>query len=568
MSVVLIILAYPPSTAWLRWLIFIALVPLIRFLDHAETKKRAFWGLFLFSFLFLGWNIRWFFSVLPADWAGIENPVAGAALVGIIWLLTTIVLSLPMAAVGTLYATIQTKRAQQHITKPLLFLLPSLWILGEYLRAWLFSVFWVGPGTLLGPHWTFGFLGYDLTNFPLLLQSSKLVGVYGAGFLLILANVCAARIIATRGLHIHRRLTFTRFHLVRFSNIAIVCAIVTALLFYGARQLKSDRSPPGEIKKIVLLQTNAYHYAFHDAAAFEQFIRDELNLLRRAAYQKPDIVILPEGSRLTLRFGERTPAILQDIFGTERSIIIVDSARLSQTGPSKERTFIYDTRAGLIGISDKTLTIPGGEYLPTVLTTAARFAGQKKWLDRFAHLRHIIPGEYSPHAALDPRRQPLGIQLCSAVLAPHLWRDPVKNASAQLLVNAASQGLFKGSAFRDQALAWLRFFAASNDRWLAQAANSGYSYIIDNNGQVRARTDTLGLQTIAGIVEYRATKTPYVRFGDWPLIAAIIVLVLTIVSGRPITIKINREIKPNSGGHPHTPPENAGRFEAASDEPC
>ncbi|MDA1337578.1 MAG: hypothetical protein O3C23_02335, partial [bacterium] len=204
-----LILSYPPS--YFRWFIFFAFIPLFIFLDRA-SKKQAFWGSFVFGCIFLGWSISWVFTVLPLDWAGIENRLLGMGIVTGAWLFSTIVLSFFVGIFGSFWS----------ITSPSwrLFTVPALWILLEYMRTFAFGVFSVGSESLLGPHWTFGVLGYALSNFPILLQSAKLFGLYGASFLLVVINLIFFLLIFKR----------KRVHILQAGLLGVV---VVSFIWYG-----------------------------------------------------------------------------------------------------------------------------------------------------------------------------------------------------------------------------------------------------------------------------------------------------------------------------------------------
>lgn len=491
---VFLALSFPPGP--MPWLIFAALLPLFLFLDYSSSKQ-AFWGAWLAGFIFIGWSIQWFFAVLPLTWLGIQNQSAGFALTGLVWLLSAMVLSVFVGIFGWFWHKIPTGWS--------IIIIPSLWIVLEYARAWFFGIFWMGPESLLGPHWTFGSLGYAFANFPVLLQSSKLFGLYGAGFMIFSANVYLYKI------------SRLRFVLKELTAGAILLA---AVLLYGARYQESSAEEPQRQKKVALIQTDfPRHFTMSVEQFFNEIIQPEIALLEEAARRDPDLVVLPEGSGLSLRFEDKTPLILSSIFGQEKRRTIIDSSKLNLGQPSQERIFYYDTVRGLVAIQDKELLIPVGEFLPYLVRIPAS-AVNLTWLREFDGIRGTLRGEKTPVSGLDPRGLDEGTLLCSAILSPSLWRE-LSSDPAKVLINSASQSIFRGNSyFYGQAEAQVRFFAAANDRWFLQAANGGFSYVIDNRGEIRAKTPQLGNTILSGAVEYRDTKPLYVKFGDWPVWAA------------------------------------------------
>lgn len=498
-SSALLIISYPPTYS--RWLIFFALIPLFIFLERV-SKKQAFWGSFVFGFIFLGWTISWIFTVLPLDWVGVENPLLSMGMVAIAWLLSTLVLSFFMGIFGFFWSI--TSSLWRVLT------VPALWILFEYVRAFAFGIFAMGTESLLGPHWTFGVLGYAVSNFPILLQSSKIFGLYGMSFLIVAINLIFFFLIFKR----------KRMHILQ---AGLLGTVMVSLIWYGTFELSLNQGAL-EKKKVALLQTD---FVFGAANPFERERKQRISkeLLRNASQFSPELIVLPESSPIPNEYGKNIPRLFFDVFGKEKSRTIIANQKTVKGSPSPARIFFYDTKKGLIAVKDKKLLIPGGEYLPYLIELPMRFFGLNKQIIQFTSRRARLKGEDVPIAALDSQKRPEGILLCSTVFAPSLWRE-LTLESAQIFVNIASLSLFQRSRLLvGQIESQIKFFAASHDRWFVQAANGGFSYIIDNRGIVREKSDTFGNTVLIGEVEYRQTITPFSRTGDWPVMASFLFLI-------------------------------------------
>jgi len=498
-SSVLLILSYPPSYS--RWLIFFALIPLLIFLEKA-SKKQAFWGSFVFGFIFLGWTMSWIFTVLPLDWAGVENPLLGMSMVAIVWLLSILTLSFFVGMFGFFGS----------VTSPLwrVLTIPSLWILFEYTRAFAFGVFTMGSESLLGPHWTLGALGYALSNFPVFLQFSKLFGLYGMSFLVVVINLAFFFLLFKR----------KRVHILQVGFFGV---IMMSLIWYGTFQFSLNQEVLEE-KKVALVQTD---FIFGTTSSFEQQRKRKISeeLLRNASQFSPELVVLPESSPIPNEYGKNLPRLFSDVFGNEKSQTIIANQKIIKGRPSPARIFFYDTKKGLIAVKDKKLLIPGGEHLPYLIELPMRLFGFDKSIAQFNSRRARLKGENVPIAALDSQKRPEGILLCSTVFAPSLWRE-LTLESTQIFVNIANLSLFQHSPLLiGQIESQIKFFAASHDRWFLQSANGGFSYIIDNKGVVREKSNSFGNTVLIGEVEYRQTITPFSRTGDWPVMAAFLFLV-------------------------------------------
>ncbi len=147
-----------------------------------RTFSRSFLFGWLFLSIYLAYITRWLFAVWPAEWMGLENEPIVLPLIFLIWLL----LSAAMGIIGGIFAILifiaNTKLRSSE--GRLVFVVPCAWIITEYLRAWFFSIFTAGQNALLGPHWTFGHLGYSLDN-KFFLNLAAIFGVYGLSWIVV-----------------------------------------------------------------------------------------------------------------------------------------------------------------------------------------------------------------------------------------------------------------------------------------------------------------------------------------------------------------------------------------------
>ncbi|HSV07272.1 MAG TPA: apolipoprotein N-acyltransferase, partial [Candidatus Binatus sp.] len=110
---------------------------------------------------------------------------------------------------------------------------------------------------------------------------------------------------------------------------------------------------------------------------------------------------------------------------------------------------------------------------------------------------------------------PLGVSICHEILYPELLRDDVR-AGAALLVNVSNDGWVDGGhgTAAPQHLAMATFRAVETHRYLARAATTGISAIIDPYGRVLAQLGTGKAGVVVAPVAGRTELTPYVRLGD------------------------------------------------------
>jgi apolipoprotein N-acyltransferase len=118
--------------------------------------------------------------------------------------------------------------------------------------------------------------------------------------------------------------------------------------------------------------------------------------------------------------------------------------------------------------------------------------------------------------------------ICYEVVYPHLIRDGVRQGS-ELLTTITNDAWYGGTSapFQHFELAAMR--AIEQGRYLARAANTGISGIVDPYGRVVARTALFETTIVIGDVRFIQEQTVYARIGD--LAAQLAVLVTLIGVG-------------------------------------
>lgn len=477
-------------------LVFVALVPLFLFLDRA-TARQSFWGGWLFGFLFIGWELRWIFDVLMLDWAGISNPFVGLALGAAFWLVGTLALSLFFGAFGRAYRFFSFRQR--------ILCIPLAWIVLEYARSFALGIVLAGSETLLGSHWTFGALGYAFSEFPALLPSTKLLGLYGASFVVVLCNVVAARALSDP---------------VRRAREGVTAALALVTLAWYGLYVLSTPSVPASSVAVALIQTSARLTVVSTPDDTREILKSDATLLEQAARSSADLVVIPETSPIIAV--QRNPLLyLQGVFGADSSKTVLFSKK-SNSGRSFLDIFWYRPDKGVLAKTQKTLLIPGGEYIPFLFETPLRLFGFGDFVDDFNATFTVFKGKDSFATEYGGAVPKEGVLLCSAVFAPDLWRG-LALRGAEVFINPANQSFFSSTSFHRQNKRALQFFSATHDRWFLQASNGGFAYVIDDNGSI-AKELPIGSGVLEYRAEYRTTRTLATRLGNWPLVAAFAVL--------------------------------------------
>ena len=101
---------------------------------------------------------------------------------------------------------------------------------------------------------------------------------------------------------------------------------------------------------------------------------------------------------------------------------------------------------------------------------------------------------------------------------------------AEIIVNVSNDAWFGDSLAPHQHLEMARMRARETERYVLRATNTGISAIIDANGALLVRSRQFESVTVSGDVQPRAGATPYVLWGNWPVVLAS--LAVFLLAGR------------------------------------
>ncbi|MEM7019877.1 MAG: apolipoprotein N-acyltransferase, partial [Pseudomonadota bacterium] len=169
------------------------------------------------------------------------------------------------------------------------------------------------------------------------------------------------------------------------------------------------------------------------------------------------------------------------------------------------------------GIYDKRHLVPFGEYLPfrPVLQFMLDFLS--------IPMSDFTPGD-TEQDLLRAAGQPIGMAICYEIAYPAEVRRSLPEAT--ILVNISNDAWFGDSIGPRQHLQIARMRALESGRYVLRAANTGISAIIDERGKITERIEQFELAALRTKVQPFEGATPYVRIGDWPIIALMFGLLL------------------------------------------
>lgn len=481
-SAILLILSFPLFD--FGFLVWIALIPLFFFIYGTNSKRTVFIGSFITGLLFFGITMRWFFDAWPLNWAGITSLSFGFSLVAFVWIVSITLMAFLFGLFGTYAFSLRISwRAGLGIA--------ALFVFLEYARSWLFIIPWVGEQTSFGPHWSFLSFAYALHNQSFILSLAPWIGIYGISFLIILINWNVFLFFTTRS-----------------KKSLLTIGVICALSFVPWPTIM----PVGE-KIFALVQTNfsaLAGYGLSDTGPshtrlIQQVMSNNSNV---------NVIVFPEGSgwlsslsdNFTKPLGEEIRAIIG-----EKPYIIVDHNRVEHSGKFFSRLMYFENGKGIVGYHDKTLLVPGGEYIPYSIAWLSRLLKKEEFVGWFDLSRGFVSGTtIKPTQAQDIS---FGGLVCSGIASPTL-NNLMTTKGAHILLNISSDAVFGGSPLLialQQSMAQLH--AAQNQRYFLQAANGGLSYIINERGRTILETTNYQENILIGpakLISYQSIAT---RFG-------------------------------------------------------
>ena len=362
----------------------------------------------------------------------------------------------------------------------------ALWILSELLRNAIMGGFpWI-------------LIGYSQTTAPLG-ALAPVVGVYGIGLVLLAGTLLL--------LPLARGPSRTD----RVAALAVLGVLVASTLWASGQRFSE---PLPETIGVRLAQANIAQEMKFSRERLQRSLDDYLALTMDGLGDDIDLVVWPETA---------IPTDFENVRSYLAPTVRVLDARgidVLAGGFDRTATDSYNAVRQLGGTEQvyrKRHIVPFGEYLPLrgVLEVFAAFI--------------VIPGSdlsrgSGPHVPLEVAGQSVGVSICYEDVFGEEMR-PLLPAST-LLVNVSNDAWFGDSAAPHQHEQKARMRAREMGRAMVRVTNTGVSSAITHDGAIIGRIP----QGVAGVldvrIEPRTGTTPYVRFGNWP----VLVLCLTIVA--------------------------------------
>ncbi|MGI4790441.1 MAG: apolipoprotein N-acyltransferase [Janthinobacterium lividum] len=491
-----------PHLDW-GWLAWIGLVPFLSLFPF-KNKRTAFAHGFTLGVFYLG---------VMAYWVGVfAGHIIGPALSVVGWALVTAYQAFYLG-VWALGAQLLRGRGVWAWRLGV----PALWAIVEW---------WRQSGTL-GLGW--GDLAYTQHLALPILQVTKLTGIWGLAFLIVLVNVAQAEVFtglnpraskvqapACAGEDTERGFVPTKvgsrsFKAWGFSPMyfpGAVVLIVAATLVYGAVTIRTERLRPTFVA--AALQANINQNVDQSPAYTRRVVRTFTEQSQEAAELGAKLTVWPETAY---------PGFLQN-FDATRAQVAAEAVRDRQVAliggieydwaqhKSANSLFLMDPLGNVDGSYQKRQLVPFGEFVPG--------RGGMPFLEALHVTTFDMKRGAETQALLDggPDVGKIGATICFESSYPRFLREQVARG-AGLLVISTDDTWFGWTAAARQHSAIAAVRAAETDRYLIRSAATGVSQIVSPTGQVLAEAGLFQPAVVAAPVQSRTTVTPYVRWGDW-----------------------------------------------------
>ena len=371
-------------------------------------------------------------------------------------------------------------------------LLAAIWVLAEALVArWPFGGF------------SWGEVGYALHNFAPGRSVAALGGLPLVSFVVVAVNAALLELVLGTT---NRR----RFAAASLAGVVIVTAVAAA---FALHPIATGRL------RLAILQGNNLDRDLTSAELDNRYLpRSHFDLARQLS-GRYDLVIFPESS---LDDDPRhDPWLASNLAATATRLhaaVLANAVADAPDGRVLNLNLFYGPDGRLVSTYAKRHLVPFGEYVPF-----------RNELSFVSELNQQIPHDFATGKKpgfITVSGHRLATVICFESAFGYQVRPLVK-AGAQLIVVSTNNRSYRTSANSAQHVAIGQMRAAETGRPVVQAAISGISALIDAHGRVTARTHLFDRTAVTATVSTTRGETPYVRFGEWVVVACIIGVALT-----------------------------------------
>jgi apolipoprotein N-acyltransferase len=453
---------------------------LLFYLTYGKDRKRAILIFSLSGLLVSLFHLHWLLLLDVEPW------VEKFLIIGFV--LLVIYLTLYWAIFGYLFSLF----VKRGFSFKLFFLLPSIWVLLEFIRS---------KGSMGFP-WVPLWLS-QIGNLPFA-QIVSLIGPFGLSFLLVLFNVSLFFLYKDR-----KR---------GFKILYFLVPIYIIIFIWGVlRMERVERREKGI--RVAIFQPNVLPRYIFEEGEWEETKSAYLELSERLR-DTVDLIIFSESALPGFyRTSKLNKELVKRILEKNPSYIIIGSADFEREGGEFKlynTAFLLNRRGAVLKGYNKTHLVPFGEWIP--------------YEDHLPFLKNLDfgQGDYLPGKDLvlfDVKGFKLGTLICFESIFPEISRGYAKRG-ADILVNITNDGWFGRSLGPLEHFELARFRAIETGRPILRAAKTGISAYIDERGRVVEKLEMFRRGILVINLNPGIGETIYTKIGDTPIFILLLLIVL------------------------------------------
>lgn len=466
------VLGFAPTGFWP--IPFLTLAALWTLWRRAATPGNAFARGFAFGTGLFGAGVSWVYVSLH-DFGLMPAPIAAFATLAF-----CAVLSFYPAAAGWCFARLRLRHPLAAAAG-----FAALWAIAEWLRGWVFTGFpWLA-------------VGYSQSDSPLS-GFAPLAGVFAVS---AVTALCAALL----GVLVSGE---------RKTRVASLATLALVFAIGGVAQRTSWTAPQGEPVAVALLQGNIPQDLKFQP---ERYFATLATYRRLIDASNARLIVLPE-TAIPVFLDAVDPRYLKSIAQSAmaRDADVIIGAPLREPGGGFFNSVVT------LGASpsqryDKSHLVPFGEFVP------AGFGWIVKTLS--------IPLSDFTRGTPDPKPLAVSGQLVATDICYEdaFGEEIIRQLpQATLLVNVSNVAWFGDSLAPAQHLQMSRMRAMETERFMLRSTNTGVTAIVDPHGRVVGRLPEFIEGLLRGEVQGRSGATPYVKFGNVPIVLICLALLAAV----------------------------------------
>ena len=438
-----------------------------------QPPLRAFLLGLTSGFVYFIGTIYWTGTVVRT-FGGLAAPVA---------LLAAMLLAAYMALFPALAALITSRLVNRGGASGLLFA-PAAWVATEFFRGYLFGGFpWVPLGNS------------QVTVLPVA-QLASVLGVYGLSGLVSFVSAALAYALLTTGRQ-------------RATAVASMVVVLGAVAGWGTwRIADGSLTREGTPIRVGLVQGNIPQDQKWQSGEARRIFTTYIAMTRDVVKRGAQFVMWPESSTPFMFEEDEAGESALRALARETGVPMLFGS--DQVDRSRNPLRMYNsafmvTQAGqTAAVYRKIHLVPFGEYIP--------FRGVASFVSPLVDsLGEFAPGESMVMLPVGPHL--ISTAICYEVVYPSLIRQAVEGGS-QLLTTITNDAWYGESSAPFQHFAMASMRAIEQGRYLARAANTGISGVVDPYGRVVRQSAIFEQVGLVEEVRFLTSHTVYATIGD------------------------------------------------------